>query len=195
MSSTSRATSLLSTTCAVLLCAASALANPIGLDFGWTISDSPTDPFSNTGTTNATLLYLHVQCATLGVIESAEFDLEFLNGQGEIMQFVPNAPFVNAGGPSNLLLSVPGCPEPPLLVGEIHCAFYGPDELCIVPSATNGFNWTFTCDGMAIENLTVGYSATGGPPSCDEQLGSGILCYEIVSVEQGSWGQIRSLYR
>jgi hypothetical protein len=76
------------------------------------------DPFVNTGTlAMPATLYLWVFCLPFdSQIALAEFALE---GDLQVIDLVPVNNFVNTGNLTELLLSVTGCPAPPLVAAEI----------------------------------------------------------------------------
>ncbi len=103
--------------------------------FGWTISASSTDPHKNTAVgydgvsapdgesfpNGITELYLWYYCGegiamTYG-LAAAEFDL---GGTIPVLGFTPLNGFLNAGGATQLQLSVGGCPLGPVVAGIIH---------------------------------------------------------------------------
>jgi hypothetical protein len=185
----------------VLLLAPIASAE-IGFHYGWTISSSDSDPFSNIGAPAGGMatLYLWLQCVTKDGMASAELDLAVVGDGSRIVSFGPAPGFLNAGGPTNLLLAATGCPgdgDPaiPIVVGAILVIDFGA-EYCIVPSAVNRRNGTVNCDvasPQAHPNSTIGYSSAGGPPSCDDSQ-DGMLCAPPRSGDATNWGRIRSTY-
>jgi hypothetical protein len=172
--------------------------------YGWTISNSDVEPFSNSGTPSGGLatLYLWLECVTKDGVASAEFDLAVDGAGSAILAFTPTNGFLNAGGATNLLLASTGCPgdgDPPIpiVAGSILVIDVGA-EFCIVPSAANNRNVSVDCsqtDPQIHDNTTTGYSSLG-PPSCDERVPPGVLCtWSPTSVEDSSWGQVKGLYR
>jgi hypothetical protein len=168
----------------------------LSLDFGWTISDSSTDPFSNTGSPVPGLvtLVLWYYCTnTVEGLASAEFDV--CSDIGTIpLAFTPRSPWLNAGGPWDLLIAVGGCPTEPLPVGDFLMldSTGGGLQLYPCPSAQNGLNVSVNCVELQIyPNDYVGYASNGSPAptNCDYQP-----CFWI-GVEASSWGSVKSLYR
>ena len=159
--------------------------------YGWSISNSTTDPFSNTGTaTNGVAsLYLWYECSTLDGMSAAEFDIA-ATGTVSHLATTPTNGYLNAGGASNLLLAVGGCPAGPIIACNL-LVLDLPGELCIVASAANGENGTVDCQSVPtlFPNTTNGYSSTGGS-TC---VHGNPLC-EPDAVESFSWGTIKGLY-
>jgi hypothetical protein len=162
--------------------------------FGWTISGSAADPYVNTGTaTNGVVnltLWLVCTDGTLGMA-SAEFDL-VPQGTMSVLAFTALPPFLNAGGATNLLLAVGGCPPGPLPAGTV-LILDTPGGVCFGASAANGLITTVECSTLALGDMEyIGYDNSGTGP-CMEMAGDN-LC-DPVSVEDDSWGSIKSLYR
>jgi len=165
-----------------------------GQGVGWTISSSSQDPFVNSGPPGApgtlTTLYLWYACNEnpLG-ITAMEADLSV----------VPLAPlstmngFLNAGESNeHLLLVRSGChPALPVAAGSLLFLEAGAGlDVCLVPSAANGFNLTVDCGANDWDNDYVGYSSTGSPPCATP-----CLCTCPLSVESRSWSATKALYR
>jgi hypothetical protein len=180
-------------TVAVLVAAPAAMAQ----SFGWTVSNSTTDPYSNTGSIApgpsmfAGNLYLWLTCDWAGGgMAAAEMDVAELRGGGLPTGFTPMNGFLNAGNPTALLLAVGGCPTGPVLAGVFTV---GPDqfiadiEICLVPSAANNRNITVACGGVGYNNISNGFAKTS-QASCYDNACEGI------SVESSSWGRIKNLY-
>jgi hypothetical protein len=171
----------------VLAFASSAVAG----DFGWTLSSSASDPLAHTATPAAGLatVYLWYYCTNNARgLASAEFDVA---GTATPLSFTTANGFLNAGGATNLLLAVGGCPSGPVNAGSflVFDAVGTGFNLCIVESATP-LNCSVNCVDLQIfPNDYVGYASDGTTP-CTSPLG---LC--VVSVETESWGNIKSLYR
>lgn len=160
--------------------------------YGWTISSSATDPNVNSGLTSPApvSLFLWLACAAgPDGMSAAEFNLSTPAGLLNFGFTTMNG-FLNAGGSSNLLLAVGGCPTGPVVAGS--WTFFGTQagDICIVPSG-GGVRATVDCNTSVpgvwpIEAVGYGYGTSGD--SCREAL-----C--IVSVEPSSWGSVKSLYR
>jgi hypothetical protein len=175
---------------AVLSLAGSAFAE---YEYGWTVSNSPTDPLANTGASTPGIVnyYLWFYCSTTDGMSAAEFNGAATGGIIPLAFTATNG-FLNAGGATNLLLAVGGCPLGPVSAGFWLCQEIGPGELCIVP-AGNGNNVTVDCrtSPAAWDNDVRGFSSVGEP--CGVAIAD--LCLPQVSVEDESWGSIKGLYR
>jgi hypothetical protein len=162
--------------------------------YGWTISDSPTDPFSNTGAFLPTLqtLYLWFACSDVDGMAAAEFRLEPMNPANIILAFSPTNGYLNAGGPQDLLLAVGGCPTGPVVAGNILVLNTVPGEYCIVPSSVNGNMVTVDCSALpeVWPIQQIGFSNTGSAPSCNDEL-----CPVPTPTQGTTWGRIKGLYR
>ena len=164
--------------------------------FGWTLSDSSTDPHSNSGTPLAGLVYVYAWYFCTNTAEglaSAEFDV---GGSMAPMSFTPANGFLNAGGATNLLLAVGGCPMGPVSAGNFlffDMAGVG-FNACLQPSAANGLNVSVNCVELGTyDNDFVGYANDGTVP-CEFYVTGDELC-GTVAVENTSWGTVKSLYR
>lgn len=157
--------------------------------YGWTISDSAIDARSNSGVNPAGgvfTYYLWLDCVTADGAAAAEFDLSS-TGPNLLATTAING-FLNAGGTTDLLLATP-CATGPVAAATI-LAITLPGEICIVPSAANGKNVSVDCTNfLEWNNDTIGYGETLGAASC-----ASALC-TVVSVEDSSWGSVKSLYR
>ncbi|MGH2570851.1 MAG: hypothetical protein ACRDGR_06475 [bacterium] len=178
----------LAATIAVSLAAPTARA---GADnrYGWTISNSSTNPLANTGTatSSVTSLYLWFYCSGSEGMAAAEFDIE-ASGISHLATTTMNG-FLNAGGTSNLLLAVGGCPEGPVLAANL-LVLDAPGTLCLVPSAANGVRGTVDCDELrpSLWNVDwIGYSSRG------DACRVGVLCDS--PLESQAWSQVKSRYR
>jgi len=167
--------------------------------FGWTVSNSTTDPFSNSGpiapgpSMFAGNLYLWLVCDWTGLngMAAAEMDVVELRGGGAPTGFTPMNGFLNAGTATALLVAVGGCPIGPVLAGSFSVgpdAFLPDIEICLVNSALNNRNITVACGGTGFNNESNGFAKTS-QASCYAGACSG------VSVEDSSWGQVKALFR
>jgi len=160
-------------------------------EFGWTISDSSTDPFSNTGTPSPApvSIYLWFYCTNnLNGLASAEFDICTTNTQ---FGFTPMNNFLNPGTALALLLANPTCPWGPVVAGVWTFFDAAGLNICPCPSALNGLNVSVSCvELVAYENDYIGYASDGSVP-CTNVL---LLCYAN-PIESTSWGSVKSLYR
>jgi hypothetical protein len=181
---------------AVVLLAASAA--PAQNLYGWTISNSSTNPFSNSGPIGpgpsmfAGNLYLWLACNVGDGASAVEFAVEERRGAGLPTGFTH---FGFPGPPSvlpDIVFAFP-CATAPVLAGvfTVGADAFVPDiELCLVPSLANNRNVTVDCvQGLGWPNTTVGFAKTGGATCVD------LLCGPPVSTEQSTWGGVKSLYR
>jgi hypothetical protein len=143
---------------AVLVCIALTMVVPRGAraqfegPFAWTISGSDTDEFDNAidFVPGLQTHYLWLACCSpfegsgFGC-SAAEFDLASTNPANVILTFTPTNGFLNAGGATNLLLVVAGCPCGPVVAGNILVQVSEPGGLCLVPSA-GGIMGTAACE-------------------------------------------------
>ena len=118
---------------------ASATLDP---EYGWTISDSPTDAYSNEGPFIPGLvsLYLYYACNSKDGMSAAEFDLVSKNAANIILAFTTLNGYLNAGGSTALLLAVGGCPNAqptgfPIPAGIILVLNNAPGAYHLAPSA------------------------------------------------------------
>jgi len=182
----------------VFVVADAALAE--GPPYGWSISASSTDPYVNSTPFVAGIrtAYLWLACTTPtpggpGGMASAEFGLCASPAANVILAFSPDGGYLNAGDATRILLAVGGCPTGPKLAGSIlvNCAV--PGQVCICP-APNGNEVTVDCSPnpqpWGIE--WVGLDQGTGQGACGQGL---VTCTKPVSVEESSWGSIKSLYR
>lgn len=183
------------------LLAAPALAEPA--EFAWTISNSTTDPLSNSGPvppgrTFEGNLYLWLYCSTQAGVVEAEFDVvstdgdpivEFnaMNGfQASWQGFFPDRMPVR--------ISSSDCPRAPVLAGAFVVGEnfgVGDIELCIEPSLEHGRNATIECrTGVVHPNVSRGFSKFGAS-SCWTQL----ACQAPLETAGGTWGRVKAAYR
>lgn len=183
----------------VLLTAPAAMAR--GPWFGWTISNSTTNPLSNTGpigagpSSFAGNLYLWMYCSnnTTGM---AAFECDIATTPSNLAPtgFTGLNTVLNAGGPTNLLLAVGGCKMGPFLAGVFSV---GPDALipdigvCIVKSAANNRAIVVECGQTPIQIVSIGFQKSG-PAACADL---NIADCTPTAVERTSWGQIKGLYK
>jgi hypothetical protein len=162
--------------------------------YGWTISSSPTDPFANSmaPTGAVATAYLWLACCQLPAglqqgMAAAEFTLQATGPV--VLATTPANNFLNAGGATNLLLAVGGCPCGPVVAANVLILAL-PGSICIVESPT-GTKGTVDCQpDPALWGMDwIGLDLGGGP------CGKGQICQKPVSVESASWGQIKGIYR
>lgn len=150
---------------ATCLLAGGATAGP----YGWTISDSDSDPYVNTGGSGllTKTVYLWLACDAAKPaegVQSAEFGILCSPPARTISSFTPAAGFTNSGvDPSQPRLSA-GCVTGPRLAGSlvVNTGTFGAFSLCIVFSS-GGKNETVTCEGNVYSNDVVGYSTSATP--------------------------------
>jgi hypothetical protein len=171
-----------------------------GPPYGWSISASPTDPFLNQTNFVAGVYtaYLWFACSAPvpggpGGMAAAEFGLCSSQGANVILAFTPMNGYLNAGTATNLLLAVGGCPTGPMNAGSILMLNNAPGQLLLCP-AVNGNMVTVDCSGTP---QTWGIEWIGlDMGTGDDPRGEGeVTCTKPVSVEESSWGTIKSLYR
>jgi hypothetical protein len=155
--------------------------------YSWTISHSSTDPLINSGSPTGSVdtLFLWFFCSHEGM-SAAEMDLNSVP-LGQVLAFNSMNGYLNAGNATHLLLAVGGCPFAPVVAGSILTLHFAPLALCL-----EGANVTVDCspNPLAWPHGRRGYADLGLPLCLSD---TEILC--AVSVEQSSWGSIKSLYR
>lgn len=163
----------------------------LGNQYGWTISNSNSDPFSNEGTaTNGVAtLFLWFECSDVEGMAAAEFDL-VSSGINHLATTAVNG-YLNAGGTTNILLAVGGCPTGPVIAANL-LVLDTPGTMCFGPSANNGLLVTVDCQPQptAFEATTNGYSSMGANPCA---FGNPLCLPD--AVETTSFGEIKGLYR
>jgi len=167
-----------------------------GPGVGWTISGSDADPYETVVTLSpgVSTVYLWLACAGYPVngISAAEFGIAT---SPELIHLAttPRNGFLNAGGISNVLLAVGGCPLGPIVAADltVFSPAGGPATMCFVPSI-DGYSvvvdcqipnpglWPFDWQGLA----------ANGAVTCF----AGDLCSGPVSVQPLTWGRLKSLY-
>lgn len=166
-------------------------AHTQGQSYGWTISNSNTNPLANSGsvTGGPQTLYLWLNCATPEGMTAAEFDLQLPGGVVNF-GFNPQNGFLNAGTSGSLMLAVGACPTGPVIAGSWNVFNSIAGDYCLVASGGSGQLTTVDCDVVTPTAWPVtqrGYG-TGGVAACTQDL-----C--VVSVEPTTWGQLKTLYR
>jgi hypothetical protein len=152
----------------------------------WSVSHSSVDPFVNTGVPNGSLdtLFLWLAQSNEGMA-SAEIELQ--SAPGAILSFNVMNGFLNAGNTTHLLLAVGGCPSAPIVAGSILIFHAASLSVCL-----GGANVTVDCsiNPQAWPNDWIGYADAGVPP-----CSSGRSYCGTDSIEDASWGRIKSTYR
>jgi hypothetical protein len=178
--------------CICTMAASTAMAG--GLAYGWTVSNSTTDPFSYFGAPSAGQLRLWFACSVGDGMSAAELDIRATpaNSVGTVTAV---APYLVVYDPdtdrNNILLACP-CTNAPARAANLNTH---PDDdpqpdivsVCIV-SAT-----TVNCPAdQDVPSDRHGYNDNGLSPCPEDTPG---LCAGPTSVEESSWGTIKSLYR
>jgi hypothetical protein len=184
------------TTVAALSLFAAAMVPSASADhpvYGWTISDSSTNPFSNEGPFIPSIqsLKLWYACNVNDGMSAAAFDLVSMNPANIILAVTTKSGFLNAGAGTALLLAIGGCPNAPINAADILVLNVIPGQYCIAPSSVTGLKETIDCNQTSWPMQWIGYSNDGNPP-CSKDWD---LCHKPTAVEDGSWGRIKSIYR
>ena len=156
--------------------------------YGWTVSHSATEPLVNSGTPNAgtDTLFLWLYCQGKGM-SAAEMDLNSFPA-GNVLAFNPMNGFLNAGNATHLLLAVGGCPDGAVVAGSILILHFVPLTVCL-----QGANVTVDCsaDPQAWPHIRRSYADLDLPVCVTDNF---VFC-DPISVEEESWGKIKTLYR
>ena len=156
--------------------------------YGWTLSESDTDPLDQIGTPNGSTdnLYLWFYCSDEGMA-AAEIDL-VSTPPGQVLAFNVMNGYLNAGNATHLLLAVGGCPEAVIVAGAALILHFAPLAVCL-----EGANVTVDCspDPLAWPHDRYSYTDIGLPLCLSD---TSPIC-ESFSVEEESWGKIKTLYR
>ena len=106
--------------------------------YAWTISGSDTDWFENAIAFVPGLqthyLWFSLHRASQDGVAAAEFRLASSSAANVVVSFTPAPGFLNAGGTTDLLLAVAGCPSGPIVAGNILLLVNEPGSLCFAPS-------------------------------------------------------------
>ena len=170
---------------ALLLAATSAFGQNL---YGWSLSESMTDPCVNQGTPTFGVknLYLWHTYATGDNMSAADISA---TGTLAPLAFTAENGFLNAGDAVNLLLAVGGCPEPPIRAG-----FF----LVIDTGGNTGLGGALLTVDCVVNNPypsgATGWSSDGSAPA-EVVVNGGTGCETPVSVEATSWGSVKNLYR
>jgi hypothetical protein len=121
-------------------------------------------------------------------MSAAAFDL--VPSGVQLLAVITQNFYLNAGGTTNLLLAVGGCPCGPVVAANLLTVDL-PGSLCIGPSSVAE---TGTVDCEPSPTLWgmdwVGYDNSAAPPCA-----MGIVCEKPIAVEAKSWSEIKGLYR
>ena len=171
------------------------------VQFGWTLSASPTDPLVNTGpATSDTLdLYLWMYCSepVQSGVSAAKFSLEFHPSLWvHTLELSPGV--TNSGTVWDLDLQLSGCPP-----GAHRVAHYRIQDLdgifwvCLGPNPNTGENTSSGCASPNDpgENALMGYAAGLKVPCSEHGIFFDNLCYPTVSVSAESWSKLKGRYR
>ncbi len=164
--------------------------------YGWSVSSSPSDPCVNEGAFPVggfVTLFLWYAYNTPDGMSSTDITVvvnppDALN----IFGFNVQNGFLNAGTATSLLLAIGGCPNGPIAAGNWPCSTAAPAwEFCL-----GGLNSTVNCDPIPVlwVNDHMGFTNGDAPTCCLRFLVCGIPCGPV-SIEDASWGSIKSLYR
>ena len=174
--------------------------------YEWSVSSSLSEPYVNTGPDGAGgvvtyYLWYVVGCYTppqdpnLEGMAAADFGLYPL-GDWQIIAFTAQNGFLNAGGSTNLLLAVGGCPTGPIVAGNILVTGTAggirlgigstPELTSTVDCTINPAAWTWP----AFVRFT-GFVTDGSGLTLQDH-GNGCT---TIAVDESSWGEIKSLYR
>jgi hypothetical protein len=166
--------------------------------YGWSISNSATDPQSNSGAIGEGpsmfegRLYLWLLCTPGGGASAARLGFEEDAGGGLPYGFVSDT-VMHQGFVIDLQLTFPACTTGPYLVGALQVT---PDWLlpaisvCLAPSLPDGFNVTWDCSPtpQAWPNECIGFVKNAASPC------PGPIC-DTTALERNSWGRLKALYR
>ncbi len=176
----------------VLVLASSAMAQePV---YGFSISTSDTDPYMNAADAPFGFgnLFLWFACSDhVDGISAAEFSIE---GTIPVFGFEAQNGWNNFGNNTMPQLGVGGCPTGPVVAATILVNDAVGGVIDLGPAASGGLFAT-SCDPVVAYLLFyVGFASDGSEPPSNAP-NPGMLCETIVSVEDGSWGSIKGLYR
>jgi len=178
----------LTTVSALCICAVMASSTHAAA-YGWTLSKSAVDPLINTGlpTGGVDTLFLWFYCSTEGMA-SAEMDL-VSTPPGQVIAFNVANGYLNAGNATHLLLAVGGCPNALVVAGSALVLHFAPLIVCL-----EGANVTVDCspNPQAWPHDHKGYADLSLPFCLSDTTSPNCKSY---SVEEESWGQIKTLYR
>jgi hypothetical protein len=172
-------------------------------DFGWTISESATDPLDNFGpaTTDTLTLYLWLYCtdSSTGGVSGATLWLNY-DPNLEVFPFEPQSGVVHSGSLVwELDLSLPDCPPGSFLAGSFKVrplVGSGYFELCLQGDiAGSGPSTSYGCAAPNVprDNATIGYGA-GYVPCIGYADFFDHNCFPAVPVIPNSWGRIKAHY-
>jgi hypothetical protein len=174
------------TICSVVTVLALAVNANAQQRYGWTVSGSPTNPCQTTGNVSGVAsIYLWYCYNSPDGVSAADISV-VVNPAGSALPlaFVTANGFLNAGGPSNLLLAVGGCPDGPILAGNWLAQVILPSfEWCL-----GGLNSSVNCDinPLLFPNDHHGFGNGGFVVACVSGMDEN--CQPTTAVESSSWG-------
>jgi hypothetical protein len=169
--------------------------------YEWRISFSNSDPYAQTGADFASFgnLYLWViGCNSVPAgpgLASAEFDVVATGWT--VVGFAPANGFLNAGGPSDPLLAVGGCPAGPVIAGS-WTVLGTAGKMSLKESVRSSTCATVDCDGVTPQlwswpdEMLVAGAISAGQAGIVNTWGNGC---GADPVDASSWGSVKSLYR
>lgn len=172
--------------------------------YDWSVSFSNARADSNlsptlVGPTPIYLWYTGCNGVPAGAgMSAAEFDAVFEGGWSQF-GFTPDPVngFLNAGGPTNLLLAVGGCPTGPMIVGQ-WTVFGTSGRMRLAKAALSGEASTVDCETTPPgqwfwpEQMRFVGAATDDQATSLQDWGNGC---GTDPVSPSSWGSVKSLYR
>jgi hypothetical protein len=142
--------------------------------------------------------YLHYACSTPepegpGGAAAAEFGLYSTDLANSIVAMIPTAGFLNAGTVTEPLLAIAGCETGPRRAANLLCLNAIRAQYCFRPSAANGILGTVDCSPapQIWDSDYIGLSLDAGDPC----MVGNAMCTKPVSVEETSWGRVKTMYR
>jgi hypothetical protein len=162
------------------------------LQYGWTVSNSTTDPFSYSGAPSAAQLRLWFACSVGDGMSAAELFIRATppNSVGSVSTVGQYLAVYDPDTDRNHILLACPCTNAPARAANLNTH---PDDdpqpdivsVCIVSVAT------VNCPAdIEMQSDRHGYNDTGLPDCPEDQFTN---C--TTSVEETSWGEIKSLYR
>jgi hypothetical protein len=170
-------------------------------EYGWTVSDSFTDAFSNSSpfVPGVITLKLYYTCNSKDGMSAASFGIVSKNAANVILAVTAKNGYLNAGTGTNLLLAVGGCPDAqpqaaPRNAADILVLSNAPGEYGLVPNAIDGLKVTVDCQPApaAWPIQWIGFTNLGGDPQSKDW---DLCAPDPISVEAQSWGNVKAMYR
>lgn len=137
-------------------------------------------------------VYLWYVCGQPGGLAAAAFDVSVPDG---VLNFGFTAlnGFLNAGGASQLILAIGGCPVGPLLAGRWTLFGLAPGDICLVESSLVGGRTAADCSAPTPGIWPI--RATGFRWSHDGTAACNDAPCGATVVEPVTWGRTKGLYR